>query len=659
MKKFLCMLLVITMLITLFSTVVSAASSTETDTNMQVILGSSDAKYKDQVNIPITFKGSPERISTLKMTITYDPTQLEYVSVSPGEIIPSPVSSFGTQLKSPGEIELFFMNYTCCTDYDIRAEGMFANLTFNVVSSSNVTAAVNAKDVLIADGCINPVPTTIYPGSVNVFAEPEYNTNISGDIVLNFNDDWQPMLKLSLQHMLVPPDILYLQVYAVVHITGNTDAESLSIESGNFPSLTDEIEIDSNGNFDKEVEVILSDFNSRESDTINFSAYVNARKGDKTVRVKIGKGELKTDFLINAKDALDQDNDGIISSIDFALFRKNYYDSFKAEYDKMDEQENINAYIYNEWYMTDFVTENDGISVKAQTHLRAKTDATNITLEITNNGNTSKCEYLPYTPGEFDRIEEFTGVVPLTQSSDIVARSSIKAYKGNRELELCSNLRGRESGNALIGDLDGNKSVNSIDFMILKKYLVGQINRLPVESGFFSADLNDDKQIDSIDFAYLRQYLLGIIANFPKYSVNISSIELDELLAKPEQININGVMYSIDTYLGRDFMPICPPNGQPLTGIVDLIGDEKIELPETVDLDRVWIINGNKVWESKFSNEDKSIFEQGTKKKERIIIGGPKWGPDINVDVVVRIIDKSNNEVYFLRASNQPIYKSE
>lgn len=107
MKKFLCMLLVITMLITLFSTVVSAASSTETDTNMQVILGSSDAKYKDQVNIPITFKGSPERISTLKMTITYDPTQLEYVSVSPGEIIPSPVSSFGTQLKSPGEIELF------------------------------------------------------------------------------------------------------------------------------------------------------------------------------------------------------------------------------------------------------------------------------------------------------------------------------------------------------------------------------------------------------------------------------------------------------------------------------------------------------------------------------------------------------------------------
>jgi hypothetical protein len=67
----------------------------------------------------------------------------------------------------------------------------------------------------------------------------------------------------------------------------------------------------------------LTSFSSRESDTINFSAYVTAQKGDKTLRTKIGKGQLKSDFLINAKDKLDQDNDGSINSTDFACSEGN------------------------------------------------------------------------------------------------------------------------------------------------------------------------------------------------------------------------------------------------------------------------------------------------------------------------------------------------
>jgi hypothetical protein len=58
---------------------------------------------------------------------------------------------------------------------------------------------------------------------MNVFsvqAESEYTTKISGDIVLNFNDDWQPMFRYDLQHMFIPPDVFYIQAYAVVHITG-------------------------------------------------------------------------------------------------------------------------------------------------------------------------------------------------------------------------------------------------------------------------------------------------------------------------------------------------------------------------------------------------------------------------------------------------------
>ncbi|NLL06751.1 MAG: proteinase IV [Clostridiaceae bacterium] len=71
---------------------------------------------------------------------------------------------------------------------------------------------------------------------------------------------------------------------------------------------------------------------------------------------------------------------------------------------------------------------------------------------------------------------------------------------------------------AIIGDVDGNGEVDSIDFMYIRKYLVGQINRFPVESGFYCADVDGNGEVDSIDFAYLRKYLLGMINGFPKES---------------------------------------------------------------------------------------------------------------------------------------------
>jgi len=41
---------------------------------------------------------------------------------------------------------------------------------------------------------------------------------------------------------------------------------------------------------------------------------------------------------------------------------------------------------------------------------------------------------------------------------------------------------------------------------------------------------------------------------------------------------------------------------------------------------------------------------------EKIVRDGPYWGPDISVDVVVRIVDKESNNMYLLKASNQLIH---
>lgn len=64
---------------------------------------------------------------------------------------------------------------------------------------------------------------------------------------------------------------------------------------------------------------------------------------------------------------------------------------------------------------------------------------------------------------------------------------------------------------AVLGDLNGDNSADSLDFGLYRKYLLGnyQIRDISV------ADLNGDNSADSLDFAVFRKYLLGKITEFP------------------------------------------------------------------------------------------------------------------------------------------------
>ncbi len=65
----------------------------------------------------------------------------------------------------------------------------------------------------------------------------------------------------------------------------------------------------------------------------------------------------------------------------------------------------------------------------------------------------------------------------------------------------------------LLGDLNSSGSVDSIDFAILRMYLLG-LTDLDEEIYYNVADLNKDGIVDSIDFAKMRLYLLGKIKSF-------------------------------------------------------------------------------------------------------------------------------------------------
>ena len=61
----------------------------------------------------------------------------------------------------------------------------------------------------------------------------------------------------------------------------------------------------------------------------------------------------------------------------------------------------------------------------------------------------------------------------------------------------------------LTGDVNGDGSVDSTDYAMMKKYLLGLINDFPVEDDLKTGDLNNDSVIDAIDLALLKKNLLN------------------------------------------------------------------------------------------------------------------------------------------------------
>jgi hypothetical protein len=131
-----------------------------------------------------------------------------------------------------------------------------------------------------------------------------------------------------------------------------------------------------------------------------------------------------------------------------------------------------------------------------------------------------------------------------------------------------------------------------------------------------------------------------------------SGPSIADLLAAPEQIEIDGREYILETYLWRDFMPPIPANGTQLIALIRVTATDSLPFPSSIDANRLWVINDELVWETEFSCENRPEDPNREHQLEKIAREGPKWGPNIQVEVVVRVIDEENN-TYLLRAPDQ------
>ncbi len=136
------------------------------------------------------------------------------------------------------------------------------------------------------------------------------------------------------------------------------------------------------------------------------------------------------------------------------------------------------------------------------------------------------------------------------------------------------------------------------------------------------------------------------------------SLPIQELLDAPEQIQIDNFDFMLETYLWRDFMPVSPPDGHPLIAVATVNEIDSLEIPDSFNIEMMWIIYGKKAWE--ISNPERVYgYHVQPYQIEVYANGGPKWGPRIHVTVVVQLVNGDDDEIYLLKTTNQYIGRTD
>ena len=124
----------------------------------------------------------------------------------------------------------------------------------------------------------------------------------------------------------------------------------------------------------------------------------------------------------------------------------------------------------------------------------------------------------------------------------------------------------------------------------------------------------------------------------------------------PTTVSVGEKTLVLRTELWRDFMPISPPDGQPMIGWFSVETDDRSPIPDGVTIDRGWVLNGSLAWTPEL--ETNHLHDYGP--WQRVVVGrnGPKWGPGITVEVVVEITTPDGRQ-HLLRQPNVVIERTD
>ncbi len=135
------------------------------------------------------------------------------------------------------------------------------------------------------------------------------------------------------------------------------------------------------------------------------------------------------------------------------------------------------------------------------------------------------------------------------------------------------------------------------------------------------------------------------------------SVPLERLLSSPLEVEVEGRILVLETFLWRDFMPGAPPGGSDLMAKISITAADQQPFPDGLDADRLWLIKAGDIWETEFANEEIPFDSAHSHQNQKIARGGPKWETGTRVEVVVRLLSQEGPS-YLLRATHQLINRT-
>jgi hypothetical protein len=134
----------------------------------------------------------------------------------------------------------------------------------------------------------------------------------------------------------------------------------------------------------------------------------------------------------------------------------------------------------------------------------------------------------------------------------------------------------------------------------------------------------------------------------------IDTPSLDRLMGAPEVVQFGGKQLFLTTDMWRDFMPISPPDGKPLIAVFRIVTRDSSDMPPDIRAVAGFVIDGQSVWSTRFADENQHPDGSESFSLVGVARNGPKFGPDIRVEAVVRLENASGRRV-LLRAADQYI----
>lgn len=131
---------------------------------------------------------------------------------------------------------------------------------------------------------------------------------------------------------------------------------------------------------------------------------------------------------------------------------------------------------------------------------------------------------------------------------------------------------------------------------------------------------------------------------------------VSEINSSPDTVTIDGIDYSLESYMSRNFMPIVEPPVR-LNANNTLIREDGNALPSNIKIVQHYIVNDSEVWVP----DDIEVKQSGSNPNYLDIISreGPTWETGTKVDVALEVKHQETDEVFMFSVTDVSIIRTE